>query len=460
MNENNGVMRIPRFSGKKEDFPMWLSQFRAICTVKGVGECFDNNWKIQLPAKESTVLDETNATEKKQIEAKKKNNMAFSYATLAMDAPKLLVMLESSKSADWPSGRPDILMGKLMKKFKPTDTLAVAEQTKKLMKLKLGKDQDPDELGNEIAALESQYGSILAEKEKVAAVVNAAGAIYADTILQEAKNLDAKGETTTADALIEAMSERFRISCGGNSDESHKEDIGDKETKLVAGDYFPGTCHNCGKKGHKSVDCPKPRLGFSGTCNLCNRRGHREKDCWEKEENASKRPKGWKSRLGDKQEGSNVGVELMIACVEVGTIDDESTKGKLTCITAGSGKNELTCMMAGSEKKESTCMMAGDSEKKESTCMMAGDGKNESTCKVAGDYKCLTCIMAGNAHTEKMCVNFTGESTDLKIGAAKTEKFEQGRLSEGVKSAPRFSVGLERFENFNYCAAESGNVLL
>jgi len=284
----------------------------------------------------------------------------------------------------------------------------------------------------------------LAEKEKVAEVVNAAGAIYADTILQEAKNLDAKGETTTADALIEAMSERFRISGGGNSDESHKEDKGEKETQLVAGEYFPGICHNCGEKGHKSVDCPKPRLGFSGTCNLCNRRGHREKDCWEKEENASKRPKGWKSRLGDKQEGSNVGVELMIACVEVGTIDDESTKGKLTCIKAGSGENELTCMMAG------------DSEKKESTCMMTGDGKNESTCKVAGDYKCLTCIMAGNAHTEKMCVNFTGESTDLKIGAAKTEKFEQGRLSEGVKSAPRFSVGLERFENFNYCAAELG----
>ena len=235
-----------------------------------------------MPAKESTVLDETDATEKKQIEAKKKNNLAFSYATLAMNTSKLLVMFGSSKSADWPSGRPDILMGKLMKKFKPTDTLAVAEQTKKLMKLKLGKDQDPDELGNEIAALESQYGSILAEKEKVVAVVNAVGAIYADTILQEATNLDAKGEVTTADALIEAMSERFRIGGGGNSDESHKEDTGDKETKLVAGDYFPGTCHNCGEKGHKSVDCPKPRQGFSGTCNLCNYHGHREKDCWEK----------------------------------------------------------------------------------------------------------------------------------------------------------------------------------
>ena len=109
--------------------------------------------------------------------------------------------------------------------------------------------------------------------------MNAAGAIYADTILQEAKILDAKGEATTADALIEAMSERFRISGGGNTDESHKEDAGGKETRLVAGDYFPGTCHNYGEKGHKSVDCPKQRQGFSGKCNLCNCRGHREKDC-------------------------------------------------------------------------------------------------------------------------------------------------------------------------------------
>ena len=41
------------------------------------------------------------------------------------------------------------------------------------------------------------------------------------------------------------------------------------------------------------------------------------------------------------------------------------------------------------------------------------------------------------------------------VGSGKGEE-----VSEGVKSAPRFSVGLERLGNFNYCAAESGNVLL
>ena len=51
MHENNGITRIAKFSGKKEDFLMWLSQFLAICAMKGVCECFDGTWKIQLPAK-------------------------------------------------------------------------------------------------------------------------------------------------------------------------------------------------------------------------------------------------------------------------------------------------------------------------------------------------------------------------------------------------------------------------
>ena len=91
---------------------------------------------------------------------------------------------------------------------------------------------------------------------------------------------------------------------------------------------------------------------------------------------------------------------------------------------------------------------------------MAGGGKNESTCKVADDYKCLPCIMAGNAHIEKTCVYFTGVITDLKKGAAKTDKFEQGRLSDGVKSSLHLSESLDRFADLKYCAAGLEGVLL
>ena len=105
-------------------------------------------------------------------------------------------------------------------------------------------------------------------------------------------------------------------------------------------------------------------------------------------------------------------------------------------------------------------MVAGDGEQIESTCVMAGDGEHKLTCKVAGNDKCLTCIMAGNDHVEKKYVNFMGVSTDLKKGVAKMDAFEQGRLSDEVKSALHLSESLDRFADLKYCAAGSEGVLL
>ena len=119
------------------------------------------------------MLDESDAAEKRQIVAREKMALCMSYMTLAMDSSKLQKMIESSKSNEWPNGRPDILMAKLIKKYKPSDSVAVAEQTKALFELKLGQNQDPEELGDLIAELETSFGCELAEKEKVAAVMKA-----------------------------------------------------------------------------------------------------------------------------------------------------------------------------------------------------------------------------------------------------------------------------------------------
>jgi len=74
---------------------------------------------------------------------------------------------------------------------------------------------------------------------------------------------------------------------------------------------FEGICHICKQRGHKAANCPKKRQGrgrggrrgtkekiekFEGTCNLCGRYGHKDTDCWDRDENASKRPPGWKKR--------------------------------------------------------------------------------------------------------------------------------------------------------------------
>jgi hypothetical protein len=306
----------------------------------------------------------------------------------------------------------------------------------------------------------------MAEEQKVAAIVNAAGAIYADVILQESKTLEANNEPVTADALAEAMSERFRISGGGNKSDT-EDKVRVKETALAATNYFPGVCHNCNKKGHMAVDCPEERRQgsggqrFAGSCNMCDTQGHREKDCWEKEENANRRPKGWKSRLGNKREAAGTCVEIMLCRVDIEDI--ESTKGELTSIMAGNHQNKSTSIMAGDEKKESqesTSIMAGDDMKLTSimagnntqlTSIMAGNDTS-LTSIMAGNDKRLTSIMAGNNNVAKKSDDFIEvSSTELKTNVEKSVKdFEQGGVSEfDIVALQSLEIG-ESSEGFTY----------
>ena len=81
--------------------------------------------------------------------------------------------------------------------------MALAEMTMKLSKLNLSKGQDPEELEDEIAAIENEYRCTIDESTQHAFVVKAGGAHYADTIQSESLR---KGVHTTADIFIEAMS--------------------------------------------------------------------------------------------------------------------------------------------------------------------------------------------------------------------------------------------------------------
>lgn len=112
----------------------------------------------ELPASDAVIIDIMTTSGKASKKAKVQNLLAMSYLTLAMDSPKLFKMVEASKSRTWPGGLVYEFVKRLKKKYRPDHTLATAEMTTKLSKLKLKKEDDLADLNDNISAIGAQYG--------------------------------------------------------------------------------------------------------------------------------------------------------------------------------------------------------------------------------------------------------------------------------------------------------------
>ena len=145
--------------------------------------------------------------------------------------------------------------------------------TTKLMNLKLRSDDDPEDLADKIASIESLYRCELEEKQRVTIIVRASGKHYADVIRQETMRLKDAGKTVTGDALIEAMHECWRMR-GVNANDSEDEVI---EAAIVSTDAQARMkCYRCGETGYRAADCPNPDTCI---CFHCGKKGHIARDC-------------------------------------------------------------------------------------------------------------------------------------------------------------------------------------
>ena len=56
-------IKISKFSGRRENFSIWFSKFKAQCAVKGISEALFSNFDSKLPRTEAAVLDPSVAGE-------------------------------------------------------------------------------------------------------------------------------------------------------------------------------------------------------------------------------------------------------------------------------------------------------------------------------------------------------------------------------------------------------------
>ncbi len=237
------VEKVPKFNGKKNEFAMWSAKAKSYLVMKFFGPTVLASFKESLPANKQVELNLNKPDELAKNKCKAMIFHAMNLLTVMMAENDLTLMIvESVKNKEWPHGLAYALWEKLIKKFKPSDQVAKAEQTAKLISLKLKKGEDPSQLELRIALLELKYGIPLNKEMKIAAVMKAAGNEYSDTIQSETCMIEKAGGTVTFNNLIQATTQSFRIY--GSKDDSYSDEDVEVALSLVS---FKGKCNICGK---------------------------------------------------------------------------------------------------------------------------------------------------------------------------------------------------------------------
>jgi hypothetical protein len=157
---------------RKKALPSLVDKATVVCALNGVSSALKSGFKDMLPANDAIPLDKTKPNDFQVILNKNANLVAMNLLTVMLcDTDAMIMLIDSTKTKDWPNGLVWKLIKKLCAKFKPGDTIASAEQLEKLMKLKLKKKQDLEYLESKIASLKTSYGCQIEEKLKIAAIV-------------------------------------------------------------------------------------------------------------------------------------------------------------------------------------------------------------------------------------------------------------------------------------------------
>ena len=214
----------------------------------------------------------------------------------------------------------------LLKKYRPKDRIAIAEQKGKLMQITLGKGEDPASYETAVISLEVSYDSEFAEEDKISTALVALGPEHGETMYNAIQRIEDKGEMVTFSDLMEAVKDKW---CATGSGRDAMPDVPDETCLVAAGrsagpanggmlrhaNYNPNIfCWYCAEKGHIKRECPiwlrvkeamkNNKCGYPG----CGRMGHTTDMCWNDPKNAKKRPANWKSRDGQGGEADTIEV--------------------------------------------------------------------------------------------------------------------------------------------------------
>lgn len=268
MSTEEKSIRIIEFSGKQGDWDGWSEKFLARAKRKGYKKLLLGTEKV--PTQEQIELAETStsAPDKKIIKLGELNELAYEDIVLSINhtssAGKVAFsLIKNCKSDEFPEGNCRMAWERLVKKYEPHTAPKLLKLKKELMNMRLDDvSKDPDEWITDLENIRVQINQIdlvskMSERDLMIHIMNSLPEQYDPVIdnleIRLMKDVDDENYLTL-DHLREKLSDRYaRI-----MDKEERRDERDKGLR-ANDEYFKGTCHQCGKYGHRKQHCPENR---------------------------------------------------------------------------------------------------------------------------------------------------------------------------------------------------------
>ena len=287
MSEALKTIRIIDFKDDRDEFRMWSKKFLSLAGLRKYRNVLMGETEVP---KHDLVLDETDAVQKKLIEARKANNNAYNDLVLACSGDIGFAIVDEATSEDLPDGDARLAWINLEKKFQPSTSANKVQLRKEFNASKLNSwSQDPDEWITKLEIKRKRLikmGTEINDEDLMIHILNNLPSEYDNVAEAMERRLDDVIKPLEIGELRDELVMKFnRIKKNkGLNGDTNSDEVEESALAAFSSRNFKGRCYNCGEFGHKKQDCPQLKNNngkntFNGNCFYCGKRGHKKSEC-------------------------------------------------------------------------------------------------------------------------------------------------------------------------------------